>query len=268
MTITAPTASAAAPLTIAVRIDASILPAGVTASNAVLFRNGAPVPACTGPSGTADPDPCITERLSLGDGDIQLTALTSRASDWTVGFATVRADAGGPYLVDEGSSLTLDGTRSSNPTGGPLSYRWAPDSLLRAPTSSTPIFTAVDDGEFRVALTITAGSPGPDDTDTATVLVRNVPPEVSAIVEPARRRAREAATYTARFSDAGVADTHTVVWEWGDGTTSVGTIASVKKATAASGTHTYAAKGRYTIKLTITDDDGGVTAVQKTVTVG
>ena len=41
---------------------------------------------CTGPPGQAVPDACVSDRTQLGDGDAQLTVLTSAASRWNFGF--------------------------------------------------------------------------------------------------------------------------------------------------------------------------------------
>jgi PKD repeat protein len=83
--ITAPTATAANPLAFEFRIDSTAIPAGDNATTIQLFRNGTLVPNCTGPAGTAAPDPCISVRQTLADGDIQLKALTSAASRWSTG---------------------------------------------------------------------------------------------------------------------------------------------------------------------------------------
>lgn len=82
--LSAPTATPGTPLVFVFQIDASVLP-GDTSSIEV-FRNGKLVDPCTGPVGTASPDPCIASRMTLGDGDFVLTVHTSAASMWRFGL--------------------------------------------------------------------------------------------------------------------------------------------------------------------------------------
>jgi hypothetical protein len=62
-------------------------------------------------------------------------------------------------------------------------------------------------------------------------------------------------TVNATFSDPDSGDTHTAVWNWGDGTTSEGTVIEPGEGVPGSvtGTHTYTSPGVYTLTLTITD---------------
>jgi uncharacterized repeat protein (TIGR01451 family) len=60
---------------------------------------------------------------------------------------------------------------------------------------------------------------------------------------------------SASFTDPDVSDTHTASWNWGDGTTSAGTINETNK--SATGSHAYTAAGLYTVQLTLTDNHGG-----------
>jgi len=88
ITITAPDATASDPLRIVFRLDASAIPDGYDASTVELFRNGVLVPECDSPgSGQAIPTPCVDDRATLGDGDIQITAVTVAASLWDLAVA-------------------------------------------------------------------------------------------------------------------------------------------------------------------------------------
>jgi polyhydroxybutyrate depolymerase len=82
--ISAPPATAGSPLVITFLVDASALLPGAGAADVVVFRNGVPLPGCTGAPGTASPDPCVASRQSLSGGDVSITALTSAASLWTL----------------------------------------------------------------------------------------------------------------------------------------------------------------------------------------
>lgn len=56
-------------------------------------------------------------------------------------------------------------------------------------------------------------------------------------------------TFSGSFIDADLDDTHTISWDFGDGSTDSGTLTP---------THVYANSGVYTVTLTITDSGGGV----------
>jgi len=81
--IEAPPATVAEPLVVVLTIDASAIPPGVDLLRVDLTRNGEVLGDCTGPVGTATPDPCIQSRELLMDGDVRITGLTSHASLWS-----------------------------------------------------------------------------------------------------------------------------------------------------------------------------------------
>jgi PKD repeat protein len=62
--------------------------------------------------------------------------------------------------------------------------------------------------------------------------------------------------FSASFTDPGTHDTHTALWDWGDGTTSPGLVDAYN----VTGSHAYKKAGFYTVTLSITDDDGGSAA--------
>ncbi|MBA2692070.1 MAG: Ig-like domain-containing protein [Rubrobacter sp.] len=88
--ITAPDATASDPLILKFRLDASLIPEGANQNTVQVFRNGTQVENCGGASGTASPDPCVSERKLLADGDIEFTILTSKASRWNFGVDTTK----------------------------------------------------------------------------------------------------------------------------------------------------------------------------------
>lgn len=73
----------------------------------------------------------------------------------------------------------------------------------------------------------------------------------------------------ATFDDLGLRDTHTATINWGDGTVTDGRVVEPTAAAdgAVKGRHTYTKAGRYTVIVTVTDDDGGVHSDTLLVTV-
>lgn len=61
---------------------------GETQDTIQFFRNGARVAQCTGDPSKASPDPCVSKRETIDDGDIKVTILTSSASSWNFGSVT------------------------------------------------------------------------------------------------------------------------------------------------------------------------------------
>jgi PKD repeat protein len=85
-------------------------------------------------------------------------------------------------------------------------------------------------------------------TSTAVIKVNNVAPTV-AIGSDRSALVGESLNFGAVITDPGVGDTHTVSWDFGDG--SLG----------ASGVyvdHTFDQPGRYFVCATVEDDDGGI----------
>ena len=167
------------------------------------------------------------------------------------------ADANGPYSGNEGTPISLDGTASSDPEGNPLTYAWTVDSALCSfddPTSATPYLTCTDNGNFTVTLEVNDGLLSA--STTAAVTVYNVAPTVSIdSVSPTLVAVGTPVTANGSFTDPGTNDTHTAVWDWGDGTTSTGSVSGL---IIGPDSHAYTAAGIHTIQLAVTDDDAGV----------
>lgn len=114
-----------------------------------------------------------------------------------------------------------------------------------------------DDGIYTVTITVTDNQ-GAIATKTIQVTVNNVPPVVGAISGPADPLfVPSSITVSANFTDPGNLDSHTAAWDWGDGQTSNGTVAETNGSGSVKDGHTYTKAGIYTIKLTVSDKNGG-----------
>jgi len=170
------------------------------------------------------------------------------------------ADPGGPYVVEEGSTVTLDGSRSLDPDGDPLTFAWDLDADgIFEVSGARPIFSAeYVDGpqDITVALQV-CDDRGACSTAETLVSVTNAPPSVSTIdIALEAVRVGTDIRVSATFTDPGLLDTHTSAWDWGDGTTSTGSISEANGRGSVTGSHEYGSTGLYTIKLIVTDDDG------------
>jgi uncharacterized delta-60 repeat protein len=162
--ITAPVATVEDPLTLLFQLDASLVPPGQDETTVQVFKDGVEVDACSGSPGTASPDPCVSNRATLPDGDVEITVLTSQAGLWTFGVLTagpIRAPldpvavdtpvtASAPYYLP-GSTGTLtavwdwgDGTTSEVPVTS-LSGTVTGSHMYTTPDVHTITLTLTDD---------------------------------------------------------------------------------------------------------------------------
>jgi len=169
------------------------------------------------------------------------------------------ADAGGPYIVNEGSPVVLDASGSTDPDGDTMSYDWDYENDGTYDATGVQVTNTWNDDHIGLILLLVTDEHDAYDTATCVVTVNNVPPTIqSPIAGPTDPvEVNTDVTMTADFTDPGTEDTHTAVWNWGDSTTSSGDVDETLGSGSAEGTHTYDTPGVYTVLLTVTDDDGG-----------
>jgi hypothetical protein len=185
------------------------------------------------------------------------------------------ADAGGPYVVDEGTLLVLDGTASSDPEGRPLAYRWEPVAFLVDDNRlAQTTFVAGTSMVVDVTLTVYDQMEAIANADNTTITVNNVAPTVA--IDPGQVTVideNQTVTVMAEFTDPGFLDTHTATIDWGVPTGLEGielAAATIQILDAGgpgvplrgsvTGTYRYGDNDDgtgFTIMVTVTDSDGG-----------
>src|SRR3989454_154907 len=161
------------------------------------------------------------------------------------------ANPGGPYSSE--GTVTLDGSQSRDPDNNtPLTYAWNLGDGATANTATvTHTYAAL--GVYTVTLTVTdtkglSGTPA-----TTTVTIANLPPAVNAGPDQSVL-AGTALSVRATFNDPGPTDyPWSYSFAWGDGATDVG---STNIQGLITGSHVYAAPGRYTVRFTVSDKYG------------
>ena len=182
--------------------------------------------------------------------------------------------AGGPATLAEGNTLTRTGT-VSDPESDPVTATVDYDG----PGGAAPASLAITDGEFSLShtyadngtypVTVTAKDSHDATATPATfdVTVGNVAPVVGTPTGGPVQLGSPV-TVTATFTDTGTADTHIATIDWGD-TTAVesGAVTESNGAGSVAKAHTYTGAGVYTVRVTVTDDDGDSSYAEGTVTV-
>ncbi|MFN2470734.1 MAG: PKD domain-containing protein [Gaiellaceae bacterium] len=184
---------------------------------------------------------------------------------WRIRLTLPVADAGGPYSTQEGTDKVLDGSGSSDPDGGALTYQWDLDEDgvygEAGETGVNPTFTSVgQDRVWNVCLKVTDPDGGYD-VDCTTVTVTNVAPSVVDLASNGPKPENSAITVTGKITDPGWLETLTATIDWGDGTPEQtimgGTLENVRPdATLTfSVSHTYGDDGVFTAQVCGQDDD-------------
>ena len=171
------------------------------------------------------------------------------------------ADAGGPYTVDEGSSVVLDASGSADPNGDTLQFRWDFDGDgtwdTGYSTDPTAVYTWNDDYSGTVSVEVYDGHH--KNTASTTVTVDNVEPEITGLVSlsstcSAATEGTAAPVFSVEFIDPGTADVHAVVVNWGDGATEEIALPVGARSLAAS--HLYGDGGVHVVTVQVLDDEG------------
>jgi uncharacterized delta-60 repeat protein len=181
----------------------------------------------------------------------------------TVNNIPPTANAGADQTVNEGDTVILQGT-FSDPGLDLFTFTWhvqASNGQVIADVHGQNFsFVPHDNGTYTVTFTV-ADDDGGSNSDTAIVSVNNIEPVITSLTNSAATFGStlqgQSVSLSGAFTDAGTADTHTVIINWGDGTSSSGTISEADGAGSISGSHTYAFGGIYTITVTLSDDNTG-----------
>ena len=171
-------------------------------------------------------------------------------------------NAGGPYTGNEGAGIILnDASAVDDLNQSSVVVSWSINSAQCSFADANvihPTLTCQDNGSFIATLTAT-DSINPSVSSNATVTVSNVAPTLGPINIPVSLNPINTTILAnASFTDPGSLDTHTATWDWGDGTTSAGTINETAGNGTASASHTYTVAGVYNVTLKITDKDVAV----------
>jgi len=166
-----------------------------------------------------------------------------------------RADAGGPYVTDEGAPVTLDAGGSSAADA----YQWDldGDGAFDDAVGTTVLFNAVgQDGVQAIGLRVVVD--GLSNTDHTTVTVRNVAPSL-ALAANAPVTEGATVTVTGVISDPGWLEplTATVAWDGGEPQALDGALENEPPAATLTFAvaHRYGDDGAFAAEVCVADDD-------------
>lgn len=195
--------------------------------------------------------------LTVTDDDGQTRSVTKEVLVLAVPVADFLATPNAPTDVQD--VAFTDASATANP-GGVVAWSWDFGDGETS-TQQNPTHRYDDDGAYEVTLVVRDAS-GIYSAPLVRVLdVANVAPVAdfafaSLTAPPATPQATRPVRFTQAASDAD-GTVASYAWDFGGGATATGPTAE----------HTFAASGAHVVKLTVTDDDGKSSVVEKTVNV-
>lgn len=195
----------------------------------------------------------VTDTFGASDTDNCVITVLEKENQQPV------ADVNGPYYVDEGSPVTLDGSGSTDPDNDTLQYRWDLDNdgVWDTNWSLNPVTanTWMDDGTYTVALEI-KDADNETDKINGTVFVSDLAPTAGFGWSPSPQDEGS----PIQFTDQSVSYPDALVswsWEFDGGGSS----------TDRNPTYIYGDDGVYLVTSTVTDDDGSTDTTTHNITI-
>ena len=155
------------------------------------------------------------------------------------------ANAGGPYSAAVGAPVTLNGSASRDPDGSIASYAWTFGNGTSG-SGVTPSATYATAGTFTVTLTVTDNGGATNRASTTVTVTPNTQPPVANAGGPYSGTVNVAISFSGAASRDPDGSVVSYLWNFGDGATASGVTSM----------HAYTAAGSYTVRLTVTDNDG------------
>ena len=190
--------------------------------------------------------PIFYQAGTVQPGDVQTVTISAPENANEVIYPP-EVVAGSDATVNEGETLAFTGNVTDINPDETHTYTWDFGDGATAEGTLTPTHVYADDGEYTVTLTV-SDSGGFTNEDTLKVTVVNRPPTVDA-GNAVTVGSNQMVTFNGSFTDPGQLDTHTILWDFGDGSMVSNTLTP---------NHVYTIPGTYVVSLTVTDDDGGV----------
>lgn len=179
---------------------------------------------------------------------------TSKSNDGSI--------ANPPY--PEGKEIAFESTVYDPGTYDTFTYDWDfGDGTVLMDAGPSVIHAYGDNDTYIVVLTVTDDDGGVGIDDTPPLLTTNENPIASAIMPACIFvEGTSPCELVGEFTDPGWLDTHSAVWNFGDGTYETAVITEENNPPDATGmnttSHIYGDNGVYNISFTVVDDDGGV----------
>lgn len=153
-------------------------------------------------------------------------------------------------------ACTFDASATTDPDGTVASYAWDFGDSSPKGTGASPKHTYAASGSYQVKLTVTDNG-GATDTLTKTIAVSVPVPNAGPTASFSSSCDQLTCTLDASGSSDPDGSVASYAWDFGDGANDTG----------AKTSHTFASAGTYSIKLTVTDDQGAKDTATKSTTV-
>ena len=156
-------------------------------------------------------------------------------------------------------TVSFDASASTDADGSIVSYAWDfGDGAKTTGVTSSHQFTAAGGASFEVRLTVTDDQGGSSTTSTTiTVQPQNALPVASFVPNPIGGHPPVEITFDAQGSSDTDGSIAAFSWDFGDGTTAEGSVVR----------HTFSTVGEFTVRLKVTDTDGGTALMSRVIRV-